>query len=90
MVYYQNPEKENSSLTLWKENRVNFKASSILQPLRQLLKMVAINVEVNFQGLPASFHLVRKRDIWSDIKCHITSWSQGYAGQHIWIMSVIC
>lgn len=58
--------------TLCKKNRMNFKPSSVFQPLRQLLKMTAVNVEVNSQSLPASLGLICQGDIYNDIKCSVT------------------
>lgn len=44
--------------TLCEEHRVDFDASSVLQPEWQLREVETLKVEANFQGLAGALHLV--------------------------------
>lgn len=44
--------------TLCEEHRVDFDASSVFQPVRQLGEVETLKVEADFQGLTGALHLV--------------------------------
>lgn len=44
--------------TLCEEHRVDFDASSVFQPVRQLGEVETLKVKANFQGLTGALHLV--------------------------------
>lgn len=44
--------------TLCEEHRVDFDASSVFQPVRQLGEVETLKVEANFQGLTGALHLI--------------------------------
>lgn len=54
-------------LTSGEEDRVELEAAAVLQPTGQLTEEAAVQVEGDFQGLPAALHLVAH---WSVCVAH--------------------